>query len=321
MKQWKSVVAMLVAVVLLVGACAKAEPAPSETAEGGEKLKVVASFHAMEQLVRAVGGDWVEVSTVVPAGSGAHGFEPKAQDWVSLESADLFVYNGQGMETWVDQALEVVGRDALVVVDTSEGVDLISAEDHEHAHAEDEAEEPKHEDEAHAHGPHDPHLWLGLSSVMKQAETIQAALSKADRTHAAEYEANTKALREKLQTLMEEARATLASAPQRKFVTGHAAFAYLCRDLELEQVSIQGIFAEGEPTAKQLAALVEEVKEEGVTTIFSENLASPAVSETLAREVGAKVEKIYTLEAQEDGLGFIERIEHNLKVITASLSD
>jgi zinc transport system substrate-binding protein len=104
-------------------------------------------------------------------------------------------------------------------------------------------------------------------------------------------------------------------------VTGHAAFGYLCRDMGLVQNSVQDIYAEGEPSAQQLAALVEYCRENHVTTIFAEEMASPAVSQTLADEVGAGLETIYTMESTEDGKSYLERMEDNLCKIYGSLSE
>ncbi len=95
-------------------------------------------------------------------------------------------------------------------------------------------------------------------------------------------------------------------------MTGHAAFGYLCRDFGLTQKSVMDIYAGGEPSAQQLTALVEYCKENGVTTIFAEEMASPAVSQTLAAEVGAKVQTIFTMETSEDGRTYLERMEENL---------
>ncbi len=111
------------------------------------------------------------------------------------------------------------------------------------------------------------------------------------------------------------------STEKKAFVTGHAAFAYLCRDFGLSQNSVEDVFAEGEPSAQQLAALVEYCRAHRTTTVFSEEMASPEVSRTLAAEVGAKVETIDTLEsADADGKSYLARMEDNLTKIYASLA-
>jgi zinc transport system substrate-binding protein len=124
-----------------------------------------------------------------------------------------------------------------------------------------------------------------------------------------------------LEDLYEEYEAKFQTVTQKSFVTGHAAFGYLCRDFGLEQNSVEDVFADGEPSAQQLAELVEYCRENDVTTIFAEELASPEVSETLADEVGAEVETIYTIASAEDDKTYLERMEENLEKIYQSLID
>ena len=104
-------------------------------------------------------------------------------------------------------------------------------------------------------------------------------------------------------------------------MTGHAAFAYLCRDFGLQQKSVEDIFATGEPSPQQLAALVEFARAKNVKTIFAEKMVSPAVSQTLAAEIGAKVVAIYTMESAEEGKSYLERMHDNLEEIYQSLMD
>ena len=123
----------------------------------------------------------------------------------------------------------------------------------------------------------------------------------------------------KLDAMIKKYEDQFAKAPHKNFVTGHAAFAYLCRDFGLEQNSVEDVFAEGEPNAAQLAKLIEYCKENKITTIFAEEMASPEVSKTLAQEVGAKVETIYTIESKEDDKTYLERMDSNLTKILGSL--
>jgi zinc transport system substrate-binding protein len=280
-----------------------------------QSLKVSVTFDAIREFVLAVGGDKVEVSTIIPTGSEVHGFEPKAQDLVALGSAQIFVYNGLGMETWVDQAVAAVNNPALIVVDASTGAELIERSEENEEEHEDESEEE------HDHGKYDPHLWLSPSGALVEAANIRDALVAADPENAAYYEANYAAFAAELEALITQYQAKIEPLVKRSFVTGHAAFGYLCRDFGLSQNSVQDVFAEGEPSAQQLAELVEYCRENDVTTIFAEELASPEVSATLASEVGAKVETIYTMESAEDDLTYLERMQINLEKIVASLAE
>jgi len=277
---------------------------PRKTEE--KRIIVSASFDAMAEFAKAVGKDKVEVRTIIPAGTEPHDFEPKAQDMQSLGKAALFVYNGLGMEAWADKAIAGSGNRSLIAVRASEGAEAIV---------------DGVSDKAAEHGRYDPHIWLSLSGAQVAAKNIAAALAKIDPENAAFYAVNRDEFSKALDALRAEYEAKLRGVKRRDFVTGHAAFAYLCRDFGLEQNSVEDVFAEGEPSAKGLRKLIDYCRAKGIKTIFAEEMASPGVSKTLAEEVGAKVETIATMESAEGGKSYIERARENLAKICASLSD
>ncbi len=285
------------------------------------KVKVSVTFDAMKEFVEAVGKDKVEITTMIPAGMEAHDFEPKAQDLISLSSAQVFVYNGLGMEEWVEEAISAADNANLITVEAAKGADVIEREEASEEHSEDEEhnEEAEHEDE-HQHGKYDPHLWLGLKGAQTETKNIKDALVKADPSNKDYYEQNCSDYISQLESLYNEYNGKFQSVEKKSFVTGHAAFGYLCRDFGLVQSSVSDIFAEGEPTAQQLGKLVEYCRENDVTTIFAEEMVSPEISQTLANEVGAKVEVIYTIENAQDDLTYLERMESNLSKIYDSLT-
>ncbi len=295
-------------------ASASANSAASASAPEEQKLKVSVTFDAMKELVEAVGKDKVEISTIIPAGTEPHDFEPKAQDLVNLSTATVFVYNGLGMEGWAEEAISSANNPALVVVEASKDADVIERETADEDHHDEETEED------HDHGKYDPHLWLGLKGAQTEVKNIADALVQADPDNTAFYQQNCDEFIAQLEELYNEYSDKFQSVEKKNFVTGHAAFGYLCRDFGLEQNSIQDLFAEGEPSAQQLAELVEYCKEHEVTTIFAEEMVSTAISQTLANEVGAKVEVIYTMENAQDGLTYLERMESNLAKIYDSVA-
>jgi zinc transport system substrate-binding protein len=269
------------------------------------KIKVTVTFNALKEMTQAVGGDYVEISTIIPDGMEPHEFEPKAQDLVALSNAAVFVYNGFGLETWAPKAIEAAQNKKMITVDSSEGAEAIKLEGAEAAE----------------HGGTDPHLWISLSGAKVQTRNIAKGLSAADPAHAAAYAKNADAFIAQLDKLYAEYGEKMKNAPSKIIVTGHAAFGYLCRDFSIEQYSVEDVFASGEPTAKQLSSLVEFAREKKVKTIFVEEMVSPAVSQTLANEVGAKVKTIYTMESAEDGKSYLERMRDNLDAIAISLSE
>lgn len=286
-------------------AVASATAAPSSAAGSNEKLKVSVSFNAIKEFAEAVGKDKVEISTIIPDGMEPHDFEPKAQDLVALSSADVFIYNGLGMEAWAEKAITAADNTALIAVDASAGADAIENTD------------PA---EVSEHGQYDPHLWLSITGAKTELENIKNAFVKADPANESFYETNYQDYTDQLDTLYQEYSEKFKMVESKSFVTGHAAFGYLCRDFGLEQNSVEDVFAEGEPTAQQLAELVDYCRTNHVTTVFAEEMASPDVSNTLANEVGATVQTIYTVESAEDDLSYLQRMESNLSKIYDSLT-
>jgi zinc transport system substrate-binding protein len=267
-------------------------------------VRVFVTFNALKEYTEAVGQERVEVTTIVPDGTEPHDFEPKARDLAALAAAQVFVYNGFGMEGWALDAVKAAKNDALILVDTSEGITPITADG----------------GEITGHGQADPHIWLSLTCAQQQVKNITKALVKADPAGKDFYEENSTSFCAQLEALADEYRHKFDSVENKSFVTGHAAFGYLCRDFGLEQNSVEDVFAEGEPTAQQLAGLIDYCRAHKVTTIFAEKLASPQVSETLAQNVGALVKTIYTIESDEDGKTYLERMEENLAAIYDSLN-
>ncbi len=268
-------------------------------ADGGStdgRVDVAVSFNPMAELAEAVGGDKIDIYTIVPDGSEPHDFELKAKDIQAVAEAEIFVYNGAGMESWAQAAVSASENSTLIEVDASKGCDLITTG-----------------------GVADPHVWLSLKMAKIQAQNIKDALVQADPDNRDYYEGNYSDFSSEIDELYAEYKAKFDALQSKNFVTGHAAFAYFCRDFGLKQSSVEDVFAEGEPTARKIAELVEYCRENNVDTIFMEELASPKVSETLANEIGAKVERIYTLESSEGNDSYLSGMRKNLILVYESL--
>ena len=291
-----------------------------------KRLSIAVTFNAMEELTKAIVKEVADVSLIIPEGMEPHEAEPTPQNLAFLANADVLIYNGLGMEFYLEKVLKAVNNKNLVLVEATKGVKPIMIEDHDEDEDEDEDEEHEdhhHEEEEHHHHHHhgntDPHAWLSLQASRIMVKNIEATLSKLDKKNAKTYSKNANLYIKSIDKLYSEYAKKFKNLKNKTLVTSHAAFAYLCRDFGLVQNSITDVFAEGEPNAKQLVELVEYCKKHGVKTIFSEEVANQALAQTLSNEVGGKVIKIYTIETNEDGISYIKRMEENLKRIYESL--
>ncbi|MCH3963745.1 MAG: metal ABC transporter substrate-binding protein [Clostridium sp.] len=294
---------ILACIMFIFSGCGNANKTNTAN-EKQSKIKVVVSFNAMREFASAIGKDKIDITTMIPNGTEPHDFEPTAKDLKVLNDADIFVYSGLGMESWKDDVINSSGNKNLIAVDASKGADPIKNTD---------------ADEIKEHGEYDPHLWISLKGAEIQSKNIKDALIKADPSNKSYYEKNYEDFSKQLNDLYNEYNKKFASVKNKNFVTGHAAFAYLCRDYNLKQNSVEGVFAEGEPSPKKLEELVEYCRKNKIKTIFVEDMVSPKVSNTLAKEVGAKVEKIYTIESKEDNKNYIQSMKDNLEMIYNSL--
>lgn len=290
------------------------------TKEDGDKIKIMTSIYPIEQFAKEIGGDKVTVETMVPPAAEPHDFEPKAKDMIKLNNSDIFVYNGLQMEPWVDKVLKTVENKDLLVINSSKNANVIKTlEDHEEGEDNHEHEEESSHD-GHNHGPEDPHIWLGLEEATKQSELIKNSLIEVDPKNKDYYEENYQKFSKELKDLKGEYEIKFKEVKNKDFITGHAAFAYLCRDFGLEQKSLEGVFGEGEVTPRQLSNLVNYCKEKNIKTVFMPDTASEKLSETLANEVGAKVIKISSLETNSAGKSYIETMRDNLSTILEGIS-
>ncbi|MFV0412744.1 MAG: metal ABC transporter substrate-binding protein [Oscillospiraceae bacterium] len=300
------------------GSGAAAQQASSGQTE--EKLLVYSSFYPMYDFTQKIGGERVEVVNMVPAGTEPHDWGPAATDIVGLEKADVFVYNGAGLEHWVEDVLAALGNKSLVVAEASAGISLLEGHAHEDEE-EEHAEEEEHDEEESAY---DPHVWLNPQYVKVEAENIKNALIQADPAGAEYYEENYKAFAAKLDVLDTEFESTLAGLPGKTIVVAHEAFGYLCSRYGLTQMGIEGLSPDSEPDAARMAEVIDFVKQNNVKVIFFEELVSPKVAEAIAAETGAGTEVLNPIEGltQEQidaGDDYFSLMRQNLKALEKAL--
>jgi zinc transport system substrate-binding protein len=278
----------------------------STDADESGTISVVASFYPLAEAAQQVGGDLLSVENLTPPGVEPHDLELAPDDIEAMATADVIVYLGGGfqpaVEDAVSQAEDAVTVDALEAVDTKEAPPS-------------EAEEGL---------TVDPHVWLDPGRYEEVVRTVADALSEADPANESTYDTNADEYVAKIAALDDDFRAGLADCQRTTIVTSHEAFAYLAESYGLTEVGITGLSPEAEPSARRLAELKDLVDQEGITTIFAEELVSPKVAETVADEAGVTVEVLDPLESLTDdqvaaGQDYVSVMRENLDILRGAL--
>lgn len=241
----------------------------------GSKIKVVATFSILGDLVVEVGGEHVELSSLVGPDTDAHTYQPRPADARTLAVAQALVSNGLGYEGWADRLAKAAPFKGRAIV-ASKGVPTIAAGP-SHGHS-------------HAHGP-DPHCWQDVACVRRYVANIAQGLAEADPANAASYRDRAAAYDKKLAALDQWVKDEIAKVPaaQRKAITGHDSFRYFSKAYGVQFLAPRGYNTESEPSAKDVAALIRQVREQKIKALFVENMTNPGMIEQIARESGAVV--------------------------------
>ncbi len=299
-------------------------------------ITVVTTLFPLYDAAKFIGGDNASVSNILPPGIEAHSFEPKPSDIVKINEADIFVYTGPFMEVWAEDTISGISEN-VTVVDSSKGAILLEGDEHEHDHeVEDEdehlgedshAEEQKSETiDEHDHHGIDPHFWMDFDNMTVIAQNILDAYIKVDPANEAYYRSNFDEYVSKISTLKTSYEKTLSSCTSNNIVYGgHFAFNYLAQKYGLNYYSAQGFSPDSEPSSKDLITLVEFVKQENVSTIYYEELASPKIAETIANETDAKLLMLngahnVSKEDLTNGVSFFDIMTANLHNLAVGLN-
>ena len=245
-----------------------------------DKLRVVATFTVLGDMVKNVGGEHVALTTLVGPDGDAHVYEPTPADARALAEADLVLVNGLGFEGWIDRLVKASGYKGPVVV-ASEGIALLRVEEEDHGHGH------GHHDE----GEFDPHAWQDLVNGRLYVINIARALAAADTARADDYRRRAEAYDLKLVTLDRDIRSRLEDVPaeRRKVITSHDAFQYFGRAYGIGFHAPVGLSTEDEPSAGEVAALIRQMRDEGIRTLFVDNITDARLVQQLAREAEAVI--------------------------------
>lgn len=245
-----------------------------------KKIRIVTTLFPLYEFSKEIAGANATVELLLPPGAEPHSFEPKPKDIAKLNNADLLVYTGQFMEPWVEKILKTVENKSLIIVDASQGVRLLKTKDSHHHN--------------HKHQSHnadvDPHIWLDLRNAIKMVDNIQEGIVKKDYINHEYYKNNADRYKTLLSNIDLEYENTISLCPKKTIISGgHHSFGYLANRYNLNYYSAYGISPDSEPSPKTLARLSLIIKREGIKHVVFEELISPRVAETIARETGAEV--------------------------------
>jgi zinc transport system substrate-binding protein len=300
-------VALAAVPVLVLAACGDDDDDGGDATASGagdDPVSVVASFYPIAEAATRVGGDRVDVSNLTPTGVEPHDLELTPDQADQLEDADVVLYLGQGFQPALEELAERrdgVSVDLLDGIELEEGATEALEAEEGGEHAED-GEGAEHAGEAegeggeHAESELDAHFWLDPQLFAGAVDEVRAALADASPDDGEAFAANAQSYQDELTALDGEFEAGLADCERDEIVTSHAAFFYLANRYSLTQLPIAGLSPEVEPDADRLAELADRIEQDSITTVFYEDLVSPEVAETLAREAGVEAALLSPIE-------------------------
>lgn len=300
---------------VLASALLAAVTAFSGGAQAQEKLKVVTSFSILADLTQNVGGERVEVSTLVGPGGDAHVYSPTPADARNVAAAKLVIVNGLGFEGWLSRLIKSAGNKATVIT-AAKGItprkEKADAHGHKHSHGHDEA---------------DPHAWQSVGNVKIYVTNIRDALAAADPSGAETYRKNADAYLVKLDALDREVREAVAKLPaeRRKVISTHDAFGYFADAYGITFIAPQGVSTEAEATARDVARIITQIRSRKIPAVFLENVSDPRLMRRISEESGAKLGGTLFSDSLTDEKGaaptYIDMIRYNIKALSSALAD
>jgi zinc/manganese transport system substrate-binding protein len=272
-------------------------------ARGQTRIDAVASFSILGDFAREVGGDRVAVTTLVGANSDVHVYTPSPADAKKVSDAKLLIINGLGLEGWLPRLVQSSGGRATIVTATRGIAPRKLGSDA------------------------DPHAWQSVVNAKVYVANIRDGLSSADPAGAATYSANAQAYLTKLDALDREVREAVSRIPEarRKVISTHDAFGYFAAAYGIAFIAPQGGSTESEASARDIAAIITQVRTGKIPAIFLENTSYPRVLRRIAAETGAKVGgTLYSdslTEENGDAPTYIDMVRHNIKALTSALAN
>ena len=302
-----------------------------ETVKSSEQIKVVATFSILGDMVKRIGGDHVNLTTLVGPNGDTHVYKPTPNAAKKLSEADLLFVNGLDFEGWITRLIEASGYKGRHVIATS-GVKTIAYEEGE---GHDDHSEDKHEKHAddnhkdshahHDHGAFDPHAWQTPANAKFYVNNITAALAQFAPNKATKFYQNRASYIAEIEALHIQIHKMVASLPknQRTVVTSHDAFQYFGREYGLTFIAPQGVSTDSEASAQDVAKLIEQMRTQQIKAVFIENITDPRLLQQIAKETGATIGGTLYPGALSEPSGpaptYLKMLHHNATTLTQAL--
>jgi zinc transport system substrate-binding protein len=306
-RKQKILLASITLIIIAVAAIALTTSTPKT-----DKLTLVATFYPLAYLSQEIGGDYIAVTQLVPSNTEIHSWEPSASHIVTIENANMIVYNGAGADHWMEDDIlpALSASKERIVVDTTAGLDLIANQDH---------------DEDEEHGAYDPHTWISPYMAKLQAEKIYNTIVQADPAHQDYYTQRWQTLEAKLTQLDTEYTEGLANGNKTMIFVTHEAFGYLASRYGFEQHGVIGLSADEQPSAATIATLVEEMEEHQTYVVYVDPVYSTEYAQTIKTEVEAQtghavtILNMYLILGPQTDMDLLQQMQTNLANLKVGL--
>ncbi|WP_366247832.1 zinc ABC transporter substrate-binding protein [Terribacillus aidingensis] len=335
--------------LVLLAACGNDD---SQKSTEDRNLKVYTTIYPIQYFAERIGGDQVEVESVLPPGSDAHNFEPTSNQMVDIAKSDAFLYSSDELETYAKTIADAIGDKDVKIAQLADGINLLpfdeehdhsheaTEEEHDHSHEATEEEhdhsheatedEHDHEEEAteeeHDHGSIDPHYWLDPERAKQMAENMKNTLVELDPDNETTYEDNYAAVAEELDELDQKFQHAVEGKDNKKIIVSHAAYGYWEDRYGIEQIAITGLSPTNEPSQQELEEIIHTAEDNKLNYVLFEQNISPKVATIVQDEIGADVLRIHNLEtvtedeidADED---YFSLMDKNIETLEQALTN
>ncbi len=273
--------------LVLYSACQSTKP-------NSDKLQVYTSFYAMYDFAKQIGGDKADIYLLCPPGQEPHDFEPTAQDIAKLSTADIFIYNGMGMEHWANSVADTLSGN-IAVIEASEFA--------------------KHKAETN-----DPHVWLNPKNAYNQIKAIADTFKEKDPANKDYYEKNLKECKQKIKYLRQDLETAGNMFRSHAIIVSHDAYSNLCDFLNITQICVNGKDNSEEPTPLKMAEIEKYIKDNNIKYIFTEPLGTSDIMKAIAKDTGCEILILDPFEGNTENKDYFNVMYENIAVLTQALN-